>query len=75
MIALAENDYDKAVAELSQSNQQNPYNLFRLAIAYKGNGDAANCKAYCQKAAKFNTLNSLNQGFIRSKAEAMLAKM
>lgn len=75
MIALAENDYDKAVAELMQANQQNPYNLFRLAVAYKGKGDAANSKTYCKKAAKFNALNSLNQGFIRSKAEKMLAKM
>jgi tetratricopeptide (TPR) repeat protein len=75
MIALAENDFDKAVAELNQANQQNPYNLFRLAVAYKGKGDGANFKTYCKKAATFNALNSLNQGFIRSKAEEMLAKM
>ena len=75
MIALTENDYDKAVAELNQANQQNPYNLFRLAIAYKGKADAAKFKTYCKKAAKFNALNSLNQGFIRSKAEEILAKM
>ena len=75
MIALAENDYNKAVTELNQANQQNPYNLFRLAVAYKGKGDGANFKTYCKKAAKFNALNSLNQGFIRSKAEKMLAKM
>ncbi len=74
-IALAENDYDKAVAELNQANQQNPYNLFRLAVAYKGKGDAANFKTYCKKAARFNALNSLNQGFIRSKAEEMFAKI
>jgi tetratricopeptide (TPR) repeat protein len=74
-IALAENNYDNAVAELNQANLQNPYNLFRLAIVYKGKGDAANFKTFCKKAAKFNALNSLNQGFIRSQAEAMLAKM
>ncbi|UCE05154.1 MAG: hypothetical protein JSW07_16255, partial [bacterium] len=75
MIALAEDDYDKAVTELNQANQQNPYNLFRLAIAYKDNGDEANFKTYCKKAAKFNALNNLNQSFIRSKAEKVLTKM
>src|SRR5437870_6559954 len=30
MIALQEKDYDKAVSELQQANQQNPYDLYRL---------------------------------------------
>src|ERR1044071_797379 len=30
LIAMEEKDYDKAVAELKQANQQNPYDLYRL---------------------------------------------
>lgn len=75
MIALEEKNYDKAIEEFKQANQQNPYNLYRLALAYKGKGDKQQAKAFCKKAAKFNALNSLNQAFIRSKAEQMLVAM
>lgn len=39
MIALEGKEYDKAIAELQQSNQQNPYDLYRQALAYQGKGD------------------------------------
>ena len=64
MIALAEKDYDKAISELGQASQQNPQNLFRLAQAYEGKGDAA-------KAAAFNSLPQMNYAFIRTKAKKM----
>jgi tetratricopeptide (TPR) repeat protein len=68
MIALAEKDYDKAIAELQQSNQQNPYDLYRLCQAYQGKGDSAKAKEFCTKAANFNSLPQLNLAFIRMKA-------
>ena len=37
-IALAEKNYDTAIAELQQANEQNPRNLYRLAQAYQGKG-------------------------------------
>lgn len=74
MIALAEKDYDKAVAEFQQGNQQNPQNLYRLCEAYRGKGDAANAKDACTKAADFNSLPQLNYAFIRTKAKAEAAK-
>src|ERR1041384_5840165 len=46
MIALAEKDYDKAIAELQQANQQNPQNLYRLSQAYQGKGDGAKAKEF-----------------------------
>ena len=67
MIALEEKDYDKAVAELQQANQQNPYDLYRLCQAYQGKGDAK-AKEFCTKAANFNSLPQLNLAFIRTKA-------
>lgn len=67
MIALEEKDYDKAVTELQQANQQNPYDLYRLCQAYQGKGDAK-AKEFCTKAANFNSLPQLNLAFIRTKA-------
>ena len=72
MIALEEKDYDKAIEELAQANQQNPYNLYRMAIAYQNKNDAENTKLFCEKAAHFNGLNNLNYAFIRIKAKDML---
>ena len=74
MIALAEKDYDKAIAELKQGNQQNPYTLYRTCLAYDGKGDAAAAKEWCTKAAKFNPLPALNHAFVRTKAEKIAAR-
>jgi tetratricopeptide (TPR) repeat protein len=69
-IALAEKDYDKAIAELQQANNQNPYNAYRLCKAYQGKGDAEKASAACKQAADFNSLPNLNYSFIRTKAKA-----
>ncbi len=74
MIALAEKDYAKAVAEFEQGNKQNPQNLYWLCEAYKGKGDASNAKAFCTQAAEFNSLPQLDYAFIRTKAKAEAAK-
>ena len=71
MIALEEKDYDKAVAELQQANQQNPYDLYRLCQAYQGKGDVEKAKSFCTKAAGFNSLPQLNLAFVRTKAGKM----
>ncbi len=71
MIALAEKDYDKAIAELQQTGQQNPQNFYRLCQAYQGKGDNARAKEFCGKAADFNSLPALNYAFVRTKARKM----
>ena len=71
MIALAEKDYDKAIAELQQTGQQNPQNLYRLCQAYQGKGDNAKAKESCAKAGGFNSLPQLNYAFIRTKVQKM----
>jgi tetratricopeptide (TPR) repeat protein len=68
MIALEEKDYDKAVSELQQANQQNPYDLYRLCQAYQGKGDSNQAKEFCKKAAEFNSLPASQYAFIRRKA-------
>jgi tetratricopeptide (TPR) repeat protein len=70
IIALAEKNYDKAIAELQQANQQNPYNLYRLCQAYQGKGEEEKAKEFCAKAADFNSLPQINYAFIRAKAKA-----
>ena len=68
MIALEEKAYEKAIAELAQANQQNPYDLYRQCQAYEGKGDSAKAREFCKKAAEFNSLPQMNLAFIRAKA-------
>jgi tetratricopeptide (TPR) repeat protein len=73
LIALEEKNYDKALAELQQANLQNPYDLYRICLAYQGKGDAAKTKEACTKAANFNPLPQLNQALVRTKAAKLAA--
>jgi tetratricopeptide (TPR) repeat protein len=68
IVALAEKNYDKAVAELLQANQQNPQDLYRLCQAYQGKGEAEKAKEFCGKAANFNSLPQVNYAFVRTRA-------
>ncbi len=68
MIALEAKDFETALAELQQSNLQNPYDLYRICQAYQGKGDMGKAKEFCTKAATFNSLPALNLAFIRTKA-------
>ncbi|MDQ2869514.1 MAG: hypothetical protein M3S32_02135 [Acidobacteriota bacterium] len=74
IIALAEKDYDKAIAELQQANQQNPQDLYRLCQAYQGKGDGAKAADFCRQAAEFNSLPNQNYAFVRTKAKAGAGK-
>lgn len=70
-IALEEKNYDQALSELQQGNQQNPYTLYRIALAYQGKGDQGKAKEYFTRAADQNTLPTLNYAFVRAKAKRM----
>ncbi len=74
-IALEEKEYDKALEELQQANRQNPYNFYRMALAYQGKGDKSEAKEQLKVAVNFNALNNLNYAFIRQKAKQMLDSM
>ena len=75
IIALYEKDYDKALAELLQSNLQDPYNLYRMGLAYKGKNDKEHAKEYLTKAAEFDGLPNLNYSFIREKSSEILSHL
>jgi tetratricopeptide (TPR) repeat protein len=68
LIAFQGKDYDGAVSELKQANQQNPYDLYRLCQAYSAKGDGASAKEFCGKAASFNSLPAIQYAFVRAKA-------
>jgi tetratricopeptide (TPR) repeat protein len=71
LIALEEKNYAGAVAHLEQANQQDPYNLYRLGLAYEGRGDRAKAKEMLQRAADFNQLPTLNSAFARAKTRKL----
>jgi tetratricopeptide (TPR) repeat protein len=75
MIALEEKNYDKAIEEFQQANQQNPYNFYRIALAFAAKGEEDKAREHCTKAANFNSLNNLNYAFIKNKALEMLESM
>jgi tetratricopeptide (TPR) repeat protein len=74
IIALAEKDWDKAIAELGQANPQNPEDLYRIAVAYQAKGDGAKAQEFFTKAANFNSLPNILYAFVRVKAKAGEAK-
>lgn len=71
-LAFLKKDYAAAIVEFKQANLQNPYNLFRLAMAYKEVGDQEKSMEYLKKAANFYDLNNLHYAFIRNKANMLL---
>jgi tetratricopeptide (TPR) repeat protein len=74
-IALEAKEYEKAIEELQKSNLENAYNLYRIALAYRGKGDTAKAKEYCARAAHFYSLPDLGYSLIRLKAEKLLSMM
>ena len=70
-IALGEKNYARAVDELKLGNQQDPYTLYRLGLAYQGKGEPAKAAELFQEAANQNTLPTLNYAFVRQKAKRM----
>jgi tetratricopeptide (TPR) repeat protein len=70
-IALEEKNYDGALAHLEQANQQDPYNLYRMGLAYQGKGESAKAKEMFRSAADFNQLPTLNSAFARAKTRKL----
>jgi tetratricopeptide (TPR) repeat protein len=69
MIAIKAKQFDQAIRELEQANQQDPYVLHGLALAYQGKGDQSKAAEHFKQAAEMYTLPTLNYAFIRGKAK------
>jgi Tfp pilus assembly protein PilF len=74
LVALADKDFAKAVAELQKANQLDPRVQWALARAYQGKGDAAPAKESYRKAAEDNGLN-FNYAYVRTKAKKAMATL
>jgi len=74
MIAMKEKEFDQALAEYNRANQQNPYIIYQIAMAYRDKGDMLLAKKCLTRVAHFNIVNSMEYAFIRKKAENMLQK-
>jgi tetratricopeptide (TPR) repeat protein len=75
LIALAEKDYDRAIAELLGANPQNPQDRYRLCQAYGAKGDAVRAAEACRQAADFNSLPNVNYALVRTRARASVFAM
>jgi tetratricopeptide (TPR) repeat protein len=68
-IALEERDYATALVELEQANLLDPYNLYRMGLAYEGQGNETKARELYRRAADFNALNNFNYAFVRRRAK------
>jgi tetratricopeptide (TPR) repeat protein len=75
IIALAEQDYDKAIAELKQSNLEDPYNQYRLAMAYQAKGEKESAIEKFEEVLKYNGLVGIVYVIIRQRAEQQLVRL
>lgn len=73
IIALEEKKYGRAIEELAQANQRDPYTHFRMMLAYQGLNDHERAKEMCQRVVDFNLVNSLSYAFVRNRAREILA--
>ncbi len=74
MIALHEEDYETAIAELGQANQLNPQVLLMSAKAHHHAGHDDEAGALLEQAANFNQLSFI-YAYVRTKAQEMLSEM
>jgi tetratricopeptide (TPR) repeat protein len=68
MIAIKEKNFDEAIGELEKANQQDPYVVYQIAVAYAGKGDQAKAKETYKRAAEMYILPTINYVLIRVKA-------
>jgi len=75
MIAFHGKDYEKAISELKQANQQDPVILYNLALALRESGKGEEARQFATRAARDNALPLINYAFVRMKAEKMLGTL
>lgn len=69
IIALEEKQYQTAIDKLAEANQLNPYNLYRIGLAYEGLGEAEKAARFKLQAKELNVLNSMDQALVLSKTK------
>jgi tetratricopeptide (TPR) repeat protein len=70
-IAMAEKQYDAALAHFAQANQQDPQVIYWTALAHQAKGNAVRAKELAARAANANVLPQVTYAFVREKAKKM----
>ena len=70
-IAMAEKQYDAALAHFAQANQQDPQVLYWTALAHEAKGNGARAKELAARAANANVLPLVSYAFVREKAKKL----
>ena len=68
-VALAQGEYDIAIAHLEKANQESAWSQFHLAAAYEGKGDTVRAVELYESAATTYELNNLTYAVIRQESE------
>ena len=71
MLALQSGAFSLALDELSKASWLNPYNLYRIALAYRGKGDTKNTIGTLHEVLSFNVPLDMNYAFARLHARAL----
>jgi tetratricopeptide (TPR) repeat protein len=71
LVAMAEKNYDQAIAHLGEANQQDPAVVYAAALAWKAKGDAAKARTLAAQAANANVLPLVSYAFVREEARRM----
>jgi len=67
LVAYWSNDYETAIAELTQGDPENPYARYYLALSYEKSGQQDQAKETFSEIAKYNR-NSIYYAFVRAPA-------
>ena len=74
VIALEQENFELAIEYLRKANQNSPYNLYRIGLAYENLGDNERAFSYFEKAAHANLVANRNYSYIRKKALAKISE-
>ncbi len=74
-IALRSGEYDRAIAELKQANQQQAWTLYHLGLANEAKGELDVALRLYRDAAQSYQLHSLTYAAVRQKAEQKMTEM
>ena len=73
LIAYAEGNYEKAIADLKQSDMNKPFNNYHLALAYIKNGDQNKAIDKLESVVIYRDNVTLTNEIVRGLAEKQLA--
>jgi len=74
-ISIGEKDYDRAIAEIDQTDPNQPLATYYLAKAYEGKGDDLKAASLYKELAQSYQLNSVSYALVRREAATKAAEL